>query len=125
MTIEEPSQAEILAAIQGSRVALEGTKETVAVEVNLLRADLRKVSAKVKVVGDSIMELQTEQPEEVWRWLEMWDKTAPDSLAGTGGVAHRASRADGPDWRIRGAGLSEDAVARGLAEDPALRIEIQ
>ncbi|KAJ1144043.1 hypothetical protein NDU88_010345 [Pleurodeles waltl] len=43
-TSDKPSRAELLAAIQGSRVALEGKIETVAVEVNLLRADLRKVS---------------------------------------------------------------------------------
>ncbi|KAJ1208285.1 hypothetical protein NDU88_003671 [Pleurodeles waltl] len=55
----EPSQMELLAAIQGSRVALEGKMETVAVEVNLLRADLRKVSDKVKVAEGSIAELQS------------------------------------------------------------------
>ncbi|KAJ1211280.1 hypothetical protein NDU88_006641 [Pleurodeles waltl] len=56
----EPSRAELLVAIQGSRLALEGKKETVAVEVNLLIADLRKVSDKVKVAEGSIAELQTE-----------------------------------------------------------------
>ncbi|KAJ1218844.1 hypothetical protein NDU88_006416 [Pleurodeles waltl] len=55
---EEPSQAEILAAIQGLKLALEGKIVTVAVEI----------------------------PE---------------------------------------GGLSEDTVGRGMAEDPALRIEIQ
>ncbi|KAJ1107423.1 hypothetical protein NDU88_004813 [Pleurodeles waltl] len=35
-TSDEPSHAELLAAIQGSRMALEGKIETVAVEVNLL-----------------------------------------------------------------------------------------
>ncbi|KAJ1092772.1 hypothetical protein NDU88_005882 [Pleurodeles waltl] len=59
-TAEEPSHAELLAAIQGARVALEGEIETVAVEVNLLRADLRKVSDKVKVAGGTIVDLQTE-----------------------------------------------------------------
>ncbi|KAJ1091524.1 hypothetical protein NDU88_004644 [Pleurodeles waltl] len=54
----EPLRAELLAAIQGSREALEGKIETV--EVNLLRAELRKVSEKVKVAEGSIMELQTE-----------------------------------------------------------------
>ncbi|KAJ1183557.1 hypothetical protein NDU88_000375 [Pleurodeles waltl] len=58
--VEEPLQAELLAAIQGSRVALEGKIETVAVEVNLFRADLRKVSDKVKVAEGSIVDLQTE-----------------------------------------------------------------
>ncbi|KAJ1157271.1 hypothetical protein NDU88_009986 [Pleurodeles waltl] len=57
---EEPSRAEILAAIQGSRVALEGKIETVAVEVNVLREDLRKVSDKVKVAEGLIVELQAE-----------------------------------------------------------------
>ncbi|KAJ1108291.1 hypothetical protein NDU88_005667 [Pleurodeles waltl] len=36
LNIEEPSHAELLAAIQGSQVALEGKIEAVAVEVNLL-----------------------------------------------------------------------------------------
>ncbi|KAJ1092734.1 hypothetical protein NDU88_005844 [Pleurodeles waltl] len=57
---EEPSHAELLSAIQGSRVALEGKIETVAVEVNLVWADLQKVSDKVKMVEGSIVELQTE-----------------------------------------------------------------
>ncbi|KAJ1128701.1 hypothetical protein NDU88_007076 [Pleurodeles waltl] len=39
---EEPFSVELLAAIQGSRVVLEGKIEAVAVEVNLLRTDLRK-----------------------------------------------------------------------------------
>ncbi|KAJ1185038.1 hypothetical protein NDU88_001834 [Pleurodeles waltl] len=43
-----------------SRVAHEGKIETVAVEVNLLQADLRKFSEKIKVAEGSIVELQTE-----------------------------------------------------------------
>ncbi|KAJ1216375.1 hypothetical protein NDU88_003977 [Pleurodeles waltl] len=60
LPVEEPLRTEILAAIQGSRVALEGKIEMVAVEVNLLRADLRKISDKVKVAEGSIVELQAE-----------------------------------------------------------------
>ncbi|KAJ1132065.1 hypothetical protein NDU88_010395 [Pleurodeles waltl] len=111
---EEPPQAKILAAIQGSRVALVGKIETVAVEVNLLRADLRKVSDKVKVAEGSIVELQTEV-----------GALPPGRPTGTGGVAHRFSRADGPDSLIREGGLVEDTVARGSVEDRALQIEIQ
>ncbi|KAJ1198353.1 hypothetical protein NDU88_002194 [Pleurodeles waltl] len=59
-TADEPSRAELLAAIQGFRVALKGKIETVAVEVNLLQADLRKVSDKVKVAEGSIVNLQKE-----------------------------------------------------------------
>ncbi|KAJ1156580.1 hypothetical protein NDU88_009298 [Pleurodeles waltl] len=58
VTVDEPCRAELLAVIQGSRVALEGEIETVALEVKLLRADLRKVSDKVKVAEGSIVELQ-------------------------------------------------------------------
>ncbi|KAJ1199842.1 hypothetical protein NDU88_003674 [Pleurodeles waltl] len=58
-TAGEPTHAELLASIHGARVALEGKIETVAVKVNLLRADLRKVSDKVKVVEGSIVDLQT------------------------------------------------------------------
>ncbi|KAJ1171647.1 hypothetical protein NDU88_003507 [Pleurodeles waltl] len=57
---EEPLHGECLAAIQSSRVALEVKIETVAVEVNLFRADLRKVFYKVKVVKGTIVDLQTE-----------------------------------------------------------------
>ncbi|KAJ1116148.1 hypothetical protein NDU88_004367 [Pleurodeles waltl] len=60
LSTEEPSRAELLAAIQGSRVVLEGKIETVAWKVNLLRADIRTVSDKVKVAEDSIAELQNE-----------------------------------------------------------------
>ncbi|KAJ1138380.1 hypothetical protein NDU88_004767 [Pleurodeles waltl] len=59
-TQEEPTRAELLAAIHGAGVALEGKIEMVAVEVNLLRADLRKVSDKFKVAEGSIVDLQTE-----------------------------------------------------------------
>ncbi|KAJ1209474.1 hypothetical protein NDU88_004852 [Pleurodeles waltl] len=58
---EEPTRSELLAAIQGSRVVLEGKIEAVAVEVNLLRTDLRKVSDKVKVEERSIVDFQTEE----------------------------------------------------------------
>ncbi|KAJ1171501.1 hypothetical protein NDU88_003362 [Pleurodeles waltl] len=59
-TVEEPSRAELLAAIQGARVALEGKIEMVAVEVNFLQADLSKFSEKAKVAEGSIVDLQTE-----------------------------------------------------------------
>ncbi|KAJ1116503.1 hypothetical protein NDU88_004713 [Pleurodeles waltl] len=60
LNTEESSRAELLMAIQGSRVVLEGKIEMVADEVNLLQVDLRKVSDKVKVAEGSIAELQTE-----------------------------------------------------------------
>ncbi|KAJ1119490.1 hypothetical protein NDU88_007675 [Pleurodeles waltl] len=122
MNPEEPSRAELLAPIQGSRVGLEGKTETVAVEVNLLRADLWKVSDKVKVAEGSIVELQT---EEVWRWLEMWDKVAPGRKEGTGGVALRASGVESPDWRSCEAGRLVDAVTGGSAMDSNHRVETQ
>ncbi|KAJ1165871.1 hypothetical protein NDU88_006288 [Pleurodeles waltl] len=58
--VEEPLRAELLAAIQGLREALERKLDSVAVEVNLPRADLWKISDKVKVAEGSIVELQTE-----------------------------------------------------------------
>ncbi|KAJ1126810.1 hypothetical protein NDU88_005216 [Pleurodeles waltl] len=121
---EEPLRVEILAAIQGSRVALEGKIETVADEVNLLRVDLRKVSDKVKVAEGSIVELQAEVGtlQEVWRWLEMRDKAALGRPAGTSGVACRTSGADGSDWRNREMKASMD---QGGVDVPAPRIEIQ
>ncbi|KAJ1091258.1 hypothetical protein NDU88_004385 [Pleurodeles waltl] len=55
----ERSRAELLAAIQGSWVVLEGKIETVVVEVNLLRAELQKLSDKVKVADGPIAELRS------------------------------------------------------------------
>ncbi|KAJ1109719.1 hypothetical protein NDU88_007079 [Pleurodeles waltl] len=60
-TAEEPLCTELLAANQGARVAQEGNIEMVAVEVNLLRTDLGKVSDKVKVAEGSIVDLQTQR----------------------------------------------------------------
>ncbi|KAJ1082187.1 hypothetical protein NDU88_002355 [Pleurodeles waltl] len=108
---ELPSCVELLAAIQGSRVALEGKIETVAVEVNLLRADLLKVSDKVKVAEGSIMELQTE--------------AVPGRTERAGGAAFRAPGAESPDWRSREAGQLVDAGTGGSAEDSSHRVEIQ
>ncbi|KAJ1171410.1 hypothetical protein NDU88_003272 [Pleurodeles waltl] len=64
-TTSEPSRVELLAAIQGSRVALEGKIEMVAVEVNLLRADLRKVSEKVKEVTSQHSLVPLVLPEKI------------------------------------------------------------
>ncbi|KAJ1114893.1 hypothetical protein NDU88_003123 [Pleurodeles waltl] len=133
LPVEEPSQVEILAAIQGSRVALEGKIETVVVEVNLLRADLRKVSDKVKVAEGSIVELQLEvlsggrshffeQPEKFWRWLEMWDKRALGKPTGARRVVNRASGADGSDWRKREGERTADSMDQGVVEVPAPRV---
>ncbi|KAJ1096876.1 hypothetical protein NDU88_002007 [Pleurodeles waltl] len=90
---KKPSRAELLAAIQGSRVALEGKKETAAVEVNLLWAELRKgeitlfrsTRGGVTMVGD-----------------------VPGRTEGPGGVTHWASGAESPDWRSRDAGWLVD-----------------
>ncbi|KAJ1151894.1 hypothetical protein NDU88_004673 [Pleurodeles waltl] len=56
----EPSRAELLQAIQGSRQALVGKIETVAIEVNLLRTDLHKVSDKVCAAEGSVGQPQAE-----------------------------------------------------------------
>ncbi|KAJ1110124.1 hypothetical protein NDU88_007479 [Pleurodeles waltl] len=166
---EEPSCSELLAAIQGSHVVLEGKIKAVAVEVNLLRTDLRKVSDKVKVVEGSIVDLQAEisiypdntnkcvlevkaqlrainirymllylarlkvlsggkshffeHPEEVWRWLEVWEKSGTGrSVRPTRGAA-RASGVDDTDWRKRGESLTQIS-AQGPAGSGG-RVEIQ
>ena len=57
---QEPSRADLMEAIRGSREALETQIAGVSIEVNLLRADLRKVSDKVTTAEDNITSLQTE-----------------------------------------------------------------
>ncbi|KAJ1110655.1 hypothetical protein NDU88_008003 [Pleurodeles waltl] len=58
--VVEPTRAELLPTIQGSREALEGMIESVAIKVNLLSADLRKVSDRVQITEGSISENRTE-----------------------------------------------------------------
>ncbi|KAJ1213045.1 hypothetical protein NDU88_000684 [Pleurodeles waltl] len=76
----EHSRAELLQTIQDSRQALENKIETVAIEINLLRTDLRKVSDNVCIVEGSIEQLQIElatlkkQVVVMEHWLDMWDK---------------------------------------------------
>ncbi|KAJ1157907.1 hypothetical protein NDU88_010604 [Pleurodeles waltl] len=76
---EEPSRAGLLAAIQGSRVVLEGKIKAMAVEVNLLQTDLRKVSDKVKVVEGSIVDLQVEDGTMAVVVPEMTDESTDPS----------------------------------------------
>ncbi|KAJ1082061.1 hypothetical protein NDU88_002231 [Pleurodeles waltl] len=65
------------------------------------------------------------QRQEVWGWLEMWDKVAPGGTEGTGGVTHQASGMESPYWRSRDAGRLVDAGTGGSAVDSHHRVEIQ
>ncbi|KAJ1111961.1 hypothetical protein NDU88_000233 [Pleurodeles waltl] len=56
----EPTRADLSVSIQGCRTALEHKIETLSIEVNLLRADLHKVSDKVTTAEGNIVELQVE-----------------------------------------------------------------
>ncbi|KAJ1200632.1 hypothetical protein NDU88_004453 [Pleurodeles waltl] len=53
----EPMRAELFAAIEGTRMALDVTIEMLTVDVNLLWEDLRKVADKVNAEEESIIEL--------------------------------------------------------------------
>ncbi|KAJ1175184.1 hypothetical protein NDU88_000475 [Pleurodeles waltl] len=57
---QEPLRAALLEAIQRSRAAREGQIAGVSVEINLLRADLRKVADKVSEAETNIGMLQLE-----------------------------------------------------------------
>ncbi|KAJ1189166.1 hypothetical protein NDU88_005917 [Pleurodeles waltl] len=100
---------------EGSRVALEGKIESVAVEVNRLRADLRKVSNKAKVAEGSIVELQTE--------VGALRKQMMQAISTVGRL--EASGAESPDWRSHDAGRLVDAGTGGSAMDSHHRVEIQ
>ncbi|KAJ1188519.1 hypothetical protein NDU88_005280 [Pleurodeles waltl] len=95
----------------------------VAVQVNLLREDLRKFSDKVKVAEGSIVELQAE-PKEVWRWLETWQKAALGKPTGAHRVMNRVSRADGSGWQNREGERTADSMDQGVVDVPAPRVEI-
>ncbi|KAJ1118061.1 hypothetical protein NDU88_006256 [Pleurodeles waltl] len=53
-----------------------------------------------------------DRAEEVWRWLEMWDKVATGRTEGTGGVTRRASGVESPDWRSHETGRLADSCHR-------------
>ena len=59
----QPSLAEIMAAIQGVQGALEAKIDTMAVDVNLLRTDLRNIREKVVGSEVAITDLQKENIE--------------------------------------------------------------
>ncbi|KAJ1202082.1 hypothetical protein NDU88_005885 [Pleurodeles waltl] len=63
--------------------------------------------------------------EEVWRWLEMWDKAVPVRTEGAGGIASRASGAESLVWRSRMAGSLKDTGTGRSAVDSIPRVEIQ
>ncbi|KAJ1142044.1 hypothetical protein NDU88_008372 [Pleurodeles waltl] len=106
---ENPSCAELLAAIQGSRVVFEGKTEAVAVEVNLLWTDLRKVSNKVKVAEGSIVDLQGRDPV----WARIGTGWAQFSRCGGGAgraVLERGLRAPAGELDFGPGGDSRDAL---------------
>ena len=61
----------LLGAINGSREALEGQIAGVSIEVNLLQADLHKISDRVKGMESNITKLQTEVKHLKQRVLHM------------------------------------------------------
>ncbi|KAJ1176870.1 hypothetical protein NDU88_002137 [Pleurodeles waltl] len=65
------------------------------------------------------------RPEEVWRWLEMWDKAVLARTEGAGGRASRAPGAESPDRRSWMAGSLADTGSRGSSVDSLPRVEIQ
>ncbi|KAJ1153284.1 hypothetical protein NDU88_006045 [Pleurodeles waltl] len=133
----EPTRANLLAAMQGSTVALEGKIETVAVEVKLLQADLRKVKAKLRALNIRFMLLYTallkvisggktqffEHPAEVWRWLEIWDRVGPGP-SGRSGIGSARTRVDGMDWMRNGEGPAQVSAQQCVDSDSCSRIEI-
>ncbi|KAJ1091303.1 hypothetical protein NDU88_004430 [Pleurodeles waltl] len=150
LPVEEPSQAEILAAIQGSRVVLQGKIEAVAVEhvtwtpdytnkVQNSRKRFLEVKAKLRSMNIRYMVLYPahlkvlsggrshffEKPEEVWRWLEMWDKAALGRPTGARRVVNRTSGADGSDWWNRDGERTTDSMDQRVVDVPAPRVEIQ
>ncbi|KAJ1173474.1 hypothetical protein NDU88_005306 [Pleurodeles waltl] len=61
--------------------------------------------------------------EEVWRWLEMWDKVAPSVSDRACSAADPMSGLDGSDWRKRKEGRMNDYTGQGASDNS--RIEIQ
>ena len=105
----DPSLADIMEAIKGSREALEAQVAGVSVEVNLLRADLRKVSDKVTSAEGNITALQTE--------VKDLRNQVRDLNAVTGTLMNRADEAEGRARRsnLRILGFPE-RVERNAAE---------
>lgn len=97
----EPSRAELLKAIQGSHSALERQIETVSIDVNLLRTDLRKVADKVTDAEGNIEQLQGE--------VASLKKTVTHLTAATSALERRAEDAEGRARRsnIRVLGVPE------------------
>ncbi|KAJ1104369.1 hypothetical protein NDU88_001781 [Pleurodeles waltl] len=130
VSVGEPTRAELLAAIHGARVVLEGKIEKVAVEVNLRRAELPKASDKVKVAEGSIVDLKTQvgvmaRVTSTVGTLEMWDEVGLSPSRQSEVSSARTSGVDGSDWRRREDGLSRVSAQRDDVSDSVSRIEIQ
>ncbi|KAJ1098111.1 hypothetical protein NDU88_003227 [Pleurodeles waltl] len=66
-----------------------------------------------------------DRPEEVWRWLGMWDKVAPGMPERTGLTVHRPLGEASPDWTIRGQRQLEGVADQVVDIDATTRLEIQ
>lgn len=117
----EQSQAELLAAINGSRTVLETKIEALSIDVNLLRIDLRKVADKVEMAESNITELQGEVTVLKQQMAQMTTATAELEL--------RMEDAEGCSFRsiIRVLGFPEKVEGTAPEQFPEnwVRVELK
>ncbi|KAJ1190331.1 hypothetical protein NDU88_007069 [Pleurodeles waltl] len=107
--------------VQGSR------KGFMEVKAKLQAMNIRYMllcPARLKVISGGRSHF-FERPEEVWRWMEMWDKAILGRMEGAGGVASRASGVESLDWRSRMVGPLQDTGTGGSAVNSIPKVEIQ
>ncbi|KAJ1205302.1 hypothetical protein NDU88_000737 [Pleurodeles waltl] len=66
-----------------------------------------------------------DRPEEVWRWLEMWDKAATSRMERTGLTVHCSSGPASPDWRSCGERQLEGTADQIVDIVAPTRVEIE
>ena len=71
----EPSLADIMTAIQGIQVTLEGKMDSISTEVNLLRADFGKMKERIKDNQGAVTMLQSENKDLKSQVMELQKTT--------------------------------------------------
>ncbi|KAJ1145727.1 hypothetical protein NDU88_012011 [Pleurodeles waltl] len=126
--------------MQGYRAAFEGKIETVAIKVNVLRADLQsEVATLPKQIA--VFPLRSEAqadiaavlfggkshffdtPEDVWQCLEVWDKVVSKQVGSWQAGVRGSLGARCPDCRTRKAPTSEETFEPGGESSASIVIQ--
>ena len=116
----EPSLTDIMAAIQGIQVTLEGKMDAISTEVTLLRADFGKMKERIKDNQGAVSTLQSENKElksQMRELMKTTDKIVDKLDEYEGRMRRNNVRITGVPEKMEGPTVDlfvEDLVSKGL-----------